>query len=197
MILPRSSLRTSQSAAMLMSKRLISDDYRDRWSSSLWERPFQAPTPRDRLRLTQGDRRLVDNTSAPPQHTPPQSDPGKLRFSSDVIYFFWKCPEEYFSGFEGKDGHPRNKFMSRYIMDKSGYFNKIFIFIKVYLHWTQSFTFRLCQKRKIQNVWDVCTAVRIKSIPWRWVPVFLRSKPTIIWRCRLCTQHSLIASSYL
>ena len=47
---------------------------------SLRGRTFQAPTRRDRLRLTQGDCRLVDDTSAPPRHILPQSDPG--RFSS-------------------------------------------------------------------------------------------------------------------
>ena len=34
-------------------------------TSSLRDGTFQAPTRRDRLRLTQGDRRLVDDTSAP------------------------------------------------------------------------------------------------------------------------------------
>ena len=38
-------------------------------SPSLRDRTFQAPIWRDRLRLTRGDRRLVDDTSAPPRHT--------------------------------------------------------------------------------------------------------------------------------
>ena len=61
-----------------MFDRLSSDDNRDRWSSPLWERIFQAPTQRDSLRLTQGDRTLVDDTSAPPQHTLLQYDPERL-----------------------------------------------------------------------------------------------------------------------
>ena len=36
---------------------------------SLRDRPFQAHTRRDHLRLTQGARCLVDDTSAPPRHT--------------------------------------------------------------------------------------------------------------------------------
>ena len=39
----------------------------------LRNRTFQTLTRRDRLRLTQGDSRLVANTSAPPRHTLPQS----------------------------------------------------------------------------------------------------------------------------
>ena len=57
-----------ESAAIPMSKRLSSDDNRDRWSSSLWDRTFQVPTRRDHLRLTQEDHRLADDTSAPPWH---------------------------------------------------------------------------------------------------------------------------------
>ena len=39
-------------------------------SPSLRDRILQAPTQRNHLRLTRGDRYLVDDTSAPPQHTP-------------------------------------------------------------------------------------------------------------------------------
>ena len=42
------------------------------------DKTFQVHTRRDHLRLTRGDRRLVDDTSAPLHHTPPQSDPGSL-----------------------------------------------------------------------------------------------------------------------
>ena len=55
MISPQSGLRTSESAVILMSKRLSSDDNRDRRSSFLWDWTFQAPTRRGCLRLTQGD----------------------------------------------------------------------------------------------------------------------------------------------
>ena len=72
-----SGLRTSESAAIPMFKRLSSDDNRDRVSSFLQNRTFQAPTRRDLLRLTQGDYRLVDNTSAPPRHTLLQSGGSK------------------------------------------------------------------------------------------------------------------------
>ena len=65
MISPLSGLRTSESAAIPMFKCLSSDDNRDRCSSSLRDRTFQAPTRRDRLRLTQGDCCLVEDTSAP------------------------------------------------------------------------------------------------------------------------------------
>ena len=55
MISPLSGLRTSASGSIPMLKRWSSDDNRDRWSSSLKVRTFQASTRRDRLRLTQGD----------------------------------------------------------------------------------------------------------------------------------------------
>jgi len=38
-------------------------------SPSLRDRTFQAPTRRDSLRLTRGDRCFMDDTSAPPRHT--------------------------------------------------------------------------------------------------------------------------------
>ena len=72
-----------------MFKCLSSDDNRDRWSSSLRDRTLQAPTRRDRLRLTQGDRRLVDNTTAPPWDTLSQYDPGRLRHGLTPIIKEW------------------------------------------------------------------------------------------------------------
>ena len=55
-----------------------SNDSRNRRSSSLQDRTLQAPSRRDLLRLTQADRCLVDDTSAPTRHTLPQSNPGRL-----------------------------------------------------------------------------------------------------------------------
>ena len=56
-------------------------------------RTLQAPTPRDCLRLTQGDRRLVDDTSAPPRHSLPQFDLGRLHRGFPPIIKEWGVPE--------------------------------------------------------------------------------------------------------
>ena len=80
-----SRLRNSENAAILTFKWLSSDDNREMiiltsvlYSSQIHNRTFQAPTRRDRLRLNQGDRHLVNDTSAPSRDTLPQSDPGML-----------------------------------------------------------------------------------------------------------------------
>ena len=64
-----------------------------RCDSSFRDRTFQVPTRRDHLRLTQGDRRLADDTSAPSQRTLPQSDPGRLPHGFLFIIKEWGVPK--------------------------------------------------------------------------------------------------------